>query len=232
MANQFNVGSLTTDKLAKTLDHSLLKPHLTDEDVHAGIETGIRCRVASVTVKPYHVPMAVEMVAGSDVLVSTVIGFPHGSHTTTTKAFEAHEAVENGAHELDMVLNIGKLRSGEDDFVRDDIGAVVEATGDHSIVKVILENAYLGDEEKKHACRLAEEAGAAFVKTSTGFAPSGCTVEDLRLMRDSVGSNVEVKAAHGVRTLDMVLEVIEAGATRIGATATESIIEEFKRRQE
>jgi deoxyribose-phosphate aldolase len=225
---QIDVRSLTREQLAKTIDHSLLRPELSDEEVRAGTELAKRCHVASVCVKPCHVRLAAEILAGSDVKVSTVIGFPHGSQTTDTKAFEAREAVANGATELDMVINIGKLRSGDDDYVRNDIQAVVEAAGDRAIVKVILENAYLSDAEKVRACRLAEGAGAAFVKTSTGFAPTGCTIEDLRLMRASVSPHIQIKAAHGVRTLDAVLEVLEAGATRIGATATERILEEFE----
>jgi len=231
MQRFLDVRSLTREQLAKTIDHSLLRPELTDDEVRAGIELAKRLHVASVTVKPCHVPLAARLLADSDVKVGTVIGFPHGSQTTATKGFEAREAVAAGAVELDMVINIGKLRSGDDDYVRDDIRTVVEAAGDRAIVKVILENAYLSDEEKVKACRLAEEAGAAFVKTSTGFAPTGCTLEDLRLMRASVGPHVQIKAAHGVRTLDAVLGVIEAGATRIGATATERILEEFEQRQ-
>jgi len=231
MGQTLDVRSLTREQLAKTIDHSLLRPELTDEEVRAGIELAKSHHVASVCVKPCHVRLAAELLAGSDVKVGTVVGFPHGSQATAVKAFEAREAVAGGAVELDMVINIGKLRSGDDDYVREDIRAVVAAAGERAIVKVILENAYLTDEEKVRACRLAEEAGAAFVKTSTGFAPTGCTLQDLRLMRASVGPRVQVKAAHGLRTLEAVLEAIEAGATRIGATATERILQEFEERQ-
>lgn len=231
MGQALDVRSLTREQLAKTIDHSLLRPELTDEEVRAGIELAKRHHVASVCIKPYHVRLAAELLAGSDVKVGTVVGFPHGSQAIAVKAFEAREAVADGAVELDMVINVGKLRSGDDDYVREDIRAVVAAAGERAIVKIILENAYLSDQEKVRACRLAEEAGAAFVKTSTGFAPTGCTLEDLRLMRVSVSPHVQVKAAHGLRSLDAVLEAIEAGATRIGATATERILQEFEERQ-
>jgi deoxyribose-phosphate aldolase len=226
---QLHVETLTYDQLAKTIDHSLLKPHLTNDDIRQGCDIAARYHVASVCVKPCHVPLAVKLLEGSDVKVGTVVGFPHGANTTETKAFEARQAVEQGAEELDMVINIGALRASQDDYVRDDIRAVVEAAGDQAIVKVILENHYLTDEEIVRACQLAEEAGARYVKTSTGYAETGCKVEDLKLMRVSVGPSVGVKAAHGVRDLDSALEVIAVGATRIGATQTEKIMEAFKR---
>jgi deoxyribose-phosphate aldolase len=165
------------------------------------------------------------------VKVSTVIGFPHGSSITAVKAFEAEQAIAEGAEELDMVLNIGRLRSGATDEVRADIRAVVEVAAGRALVKVILENAYLDEAQKLLGCRLSEEAGANFVKTSTGFAPSGATVEDLRLMSSTVSPRLEVKAAGGVRTLDALIEVMNAGATRVGATATQTILEEFKNRK-
>jgi deoxyribose-phosphate aldolase len=185
----------------------------------------------AVFVKPCHVRLAAKVLAGSDVKVGTVVGFPHGSSTTAIKAAEARDALVDGAVELDMVMNIGELRSGHDEYVEEDIRAVVEAARGKAIVKVILENAYLNDDQKIRACKLVESAGADFVKTSTGFAPSGATIEDLKLMRASVGPNVQVKAAGGVRTLDALLEVIDVGCTRIGATATATILDEFLRRQ-
>jgi deoxyribose-phosphate aldolase len=223
--------TITLEQLAKTIDHSLLKPEMTAGEVIAGCETARRFHVASVCVKPCHVALAANILAGGDVAVGTVIGFPHGSTTTAAKAAEAKEAIANGATELDMVLNIGELRSGHSDFVREDIRAVVEAARGKAIVKVILENAYLTDEQKVAACKLCEAAGAHFVKTSTGFAPTGATVADLKLMRSSVGPHMHVKAAHGVRTLDAALEMIDAGAVRIGAIATAAILEEFQARQ-
>jgi deoxyribose-phosphate aldolase len=222
---------LTPARLAKVIDHSLLRPELTDAEVRAGVELAARYHVASVTVKPYHVRLAASLLAGSDVQVGTVVGFPHGSQTTAAKVAEAREAVAAGATEVDMVINIGKLRSKDDGYVRGDIAAVVEAARPQALVKVILETSYLTPEEKVRGCRLAEAAGAAFVKTSTGFGLSGATVEDVRLMRATVGPAVQVKAAHGVRTLEAVLAMLEAGATRVGATATEAILEAFMARQ-
>jgi deoxyribose-phosphate aldolase len=223
--------TLTYEQLAKTIDHSLLRPELDETEVIAGCELAKRYHVASVCVKPCHVTLAAGILAGSDVAVGTVIGFPHGAHTTATKVYEAHDALMNGAVELDMVMNIGELRAGHDDYVRRDIAAVVEAARGKAIVKVILENSYLTDAQKVQACKLAESAGADFVKTSTGFAPSGAQLPDLRLMRATVGARVQVKAAGGVRTLDAALDVIDAGATRIGATATAVILDEFRRRK-
>ena len=223
---------ITYEKLAKVIDHSLLRPELTSEEVVSGCELAKRYHTATVCVKPCHVTLAAKILEGSDVLVSTVIGFPHGANTTTVKVFEAQEAMDNGARELDMVLNIGELRSGNLDYVRADIQAVCKAAHARNVrVKVILENAYLSDDQKVQACQLCEQAGADWVKTSTGFAPSGATLEDLRLMRASVSPKVQVKAAGGVRTLDMLLAVIDAGCTRSGATATAAILDEFKKRQ-
>jgi deoxyribose-phosphate aldolase len=205
------VENLSYEQVAKTIDHSLLRPELDLDFVLA---------------------FAVELLDGSDVFVSTVVGFPHGSSATETKVFESKRAIELGAREIDMVLNIGRLKSGRADEVRDDIAAVVSAAAAKEvIVKVIFENAYLDDAQKELACRLSEEAGAAFVKTSTGFAPGGATIDDLKLMRRCVGPHVQVKAAGGVRTLDALLEVMAVGVTRIGATATETILEEFKARK-
>jgi deoxyribose-phosphate aldolase len=226
------VANLTYEQVAKTIDHSLLRPELDLDFVREGVGLARRYGVASATVRPADVALAVELLEGSDVFVSTVVGFPHGSSSTETKAFEAERAVELGAREVDMVLNIGRLRSGRADEVRDDIAAVVAvAQAKGAIVKVIFENAYLDDAQKELACRLSEEAGAAFVKTSTGFAPGGATIDDLKLMRRCVGPHVQVKAAGGIRTLDALLEVMAVGVTRIGATATETMLEDFKARK-
>jgi deoxyribose-phosphate aldolase len=223
--------TITYEQLAKTIDHSLLRPELTEADVIAGCQLAHHYHVASVCVKPCHVRLACEQLADSDVKVGTVVGFPHGAHTTFVKVAEARDALANGAEELDMVLNIGELRSGNYDFVRQDIQAVVKAAGGRALVKVIFENAYLNDEQKKIACQLTEQAGADFVKTSTGFAPGGATLEDVRLMRQSVSPHIQVKAAGGVRSLDAALAMIDAGVTRMGATATAAILDEFARRQ-
>jgi deoxyribose-phosphate aldolase len=226
------VANLTYEQVAKTIDHSLLRPELDLDFVRDGVELARRYGVASATVRPADVTFAVDLLKGSDVFVSTVVGFPHGSSSTETKAFEAERAVELGAREIDMVLNIGRLCSGRAEEVRDDIAAVVAvARAKGAIVKVIFENAYLDDTQKELACRLSEEAGAAFVKTSTGFAPSGATIDDLKLMRRCVGPHVQVKAAGGIRTLDALLEVMAVGVTRIGATATETMLEDFKARK-
>ncbi len=228
MAARLSSKTITYEQLARVIDHSLLKPELTEADVIAGCELAARYHVASVCVKPADVALAARLLKGSDVAVGTVIGFPHGSSTTAVKVFEAQDALANGAVELDMVINIGALRSGKYDFVRDEIHAVVEAAKGKALVKVILENAYLTDEQKVTACQLAEAAGADFVKTSTGFAPTGATIEDVKLMRRSVSERVQVKCAHGVRTLQALLDMIDAGVTRSGATATAAILDEFK----
>ena len=227
-----NSKTITYEQLAKTIDHSLLKPELTEADITAGCQLAARYHVASVCVKPSFVPLAVEILKGSDVAVGTVIGFPHGGSTTAVKVCEAQDAMDNGAVELDMVINIGELRSGNREYVLGDIRAVVKAGHKRgALVKVILENAYLTNEEKVLGCQLAELAEADFVKTSTGFAASGATLDDLRLMRATVGPQVQVKAAGGVRTLDALLAVIDAGCTRSGATATAAILDEFKQRK-
>ena len=224
-------GGLTVAQVAKMIDHSLLRPELTAGDVRAGCDLAVRHDVASVCVKPADVALAARAIADSDVLVGTVVGFPHGSSTTRVKVAEAQAALEDGARELDMVINIGRLRGGgEDEAVAADIHAVVEA-GAGAIVKVIFENAYLTDEEKVRACRLTEQAGAHFVKTSTGFAPSGATLQDVRLMRANCSVHVLVKAAGGVRTLDTLLDFVEAGAVRFGATATETILGDLAARR-
>lgn len=221
----------TCENIAKMIDHSLLRPFLTQEEITEGLETAKRYHCATVCVHPEDVARAASFLKGSDVKVSTVIGFPHGAHTTDVKVYEAKRALEDGAVELDMVLNIGRLLSGEYDYVRQEIRQIVElAHASGAIVKVILENCYLSRELIRIGCEISEQAGADFVKTSTGFGTGGATLEDLRLMRDSCSPAVKIKAAGGVRTLDDVLKVIEAGTDRFGATATVSILEECKRR--
>jgi len=230
---KYSSETITYEQLAKVIDHSLLRPELTEADVFAGCELAARYHVATVCVKPCHVTLAKEALRDSDVIVSTVVGFPHGSNHTVIKVAEAALAMDEGALELDMVLNIGQLRSGKHDFVRDDIQAVCDAAHARGVkVKVIFENAYLTDEEKVIACQLSEAAGADWVKTSTGFASSGATLDDLRLMRANVSENIQVKAAGGVRTLPALLDVIDAGVTRCGATATATILDDFRRMKE
>jgi deoxyribose-phosphate aldolase len=224
------VRDVIYERLAKAIDHSLLAPELTVAEVHAGCELAAGYEVASVCVRPADVALARGALEGSGVAVGTVVGFPHGSHTTATKVFEAERALADGATELDMVISIGRLRSGEDEAVREDIAAVTSVAAGRALVKVILENAYLSDDEKVRGCKLAEAAGADFVKTSTGFAPGGATIADLRLMRASVSPAVKVKAAGGVRSLDALLEVISVGADRVGASQTAAILDDFARR--
>jgi deoxyribose-phosphate aldolase len=185
-----SIATLAYEQIAKTIDHSLLRPELTDSELIAGCDLAREYHVASVCIKPSSVPLAVRILQGSDVLVGTVVGFPHGSSTTRVKTYEARQALDDGAAELDMVINIGWLRSGEDQRVEDDIRAVVNEAKGRALVKVILENAYLTDDEKVRGCHVVEAAGADFVKTSTGFAPSGATLDDLRQMRASVSPHV------------------------------------------
>ncbi|CAN5548778.1 deoxyribose-phosphate aldolase [soil metagenome] len=223
-------ADVTVAQIAKVIDHSLLKPEMTVDEVLAGCELAARYDTASVCCRPVDVVRCVRALSGTDVAVGTVIGFPHGSNLTATKAFEAERAMEQGATELDMVLQIGLLRSGLIDEVQADIAAVVAVGGDTAIVKVILENAYLTDDEKVAACHAVEAAGAAYVKTSTGFAPSGATLDDLKLMRATVSPQVKVKAAGGVRTLDALIDCLNVGIDRCGATATAAIVDELRAR--
>jgi deoxyribose-phosphate aldolase len=223
-----NSQTITLEQFAKTIDHSLLQPQLTEAEVIAGCELAARYHTASVCVKPHHVKLAKRLLAESDVLVSTVVGFPHGSSTTETKIAEARQALEEGAVELDLVINYGELRSGHLDYVREEVKTICDLAHSHDAkVKVIFENAYLTDEQKIAACKLCDEARADWVKTSTGFAPTGAIVADIKLMRANVSDRVQVKAAHGVRTLAAALEMIDAGATRIGATATAAMCDDF-----
>jgi deoxyribose-phosphate aldolase len=227
-----SIATLTERDIAKMIDHSLLRPELDDAFIEDGCRLAARYDVATVCVRPADVRRAKALLEGTDVAVSATVGFPHGNHRTETKVFEARQALADGATELDMVLQIAALRSGRDADVQADIAAVVEvAHAAGAIVKVIFENAYLDDDQKVRACRLAEAAGVDFVKTSTGFAPGGATHHDLRLMRANTSPHIEIKAAGGVRTLDALLAVMELGVTRIGATATEAIIEEFRARK-
>ena len=227
-----SIVSLTERDIAKTIDHSLLRPELDDAFVEDGCRLAARYDVASVCVPPVHVRRAAAILAGTDVAVGTVVGFPHGYATTETKVDETRQALADGATEIDMVIQIGALKSGRDAEVQADIAAVVEvAHAGGAILKVIFENAYLTDDEKVRACQLTEAAGGDYVKTSTGFAASGATHDDLRLMRASASPHIGVKAAGGVRSLDALLEVMALGVTRIGATVTAAIIDDFRARR-
>ena len=212
-------------KLNKTIDHTILNADATKEAVIKVIDEAKKYEFASVCLEPCWVSLAAERLKDSNVKVCTVIGFPLGANTKTVKAFEAKEAVENGADEVDMVLNIGALKSGDDALVLEDMKAVREAAKD-AVVKVILETCLLTDDEKKKACALAKEAGLDFVKTSTGFSTAGATVEDVKLMRDAVGDTMGVKASGGIRDTKTAEAMIAAGASRIGASKSIAIIGE------
>ncbi len=232
MMTMLSSKTITAQQLAKVIDHSMLKPEMTEQDLIDGCELAARYHTATVCVKPCHVKLAAKILSGTDVKVCTVIGFPHGSHLPAIKVAESQQAMDDGAVELDMVQNVGALRSGQTDYVQAEMQAICDVAHARNVkVKVILENAYLTDDQKIQACQLAEAAGADWVKTSTGYAPTGATIEDLKLMRATVSEKVQVKAAGGVRTLDGVLAAIDAGCTRCGASATAAIMDEFEKRQ-
>lgn len=216
---------MTKQEFLSKVDHSLLKPQLTREEIMEGLQFAKENHCASVCINPCNLDMAREVLAGTDVKIGTVIGFPSGAHTTFSKVAEAVDAYARGAVELDMVIDIGALRNGEYEDVKKDIEAVVNATP--GIVKVILETAFLTKEEIRKGCELTEEAGAAYVKTSTGFVPSGAAAEDIRLMRETVSEKVHVKAAGGINNLADCMAMIEAGSDRIGISRTKAILEEF-----
>jgi deoxyribose-phosphate aldolase len=217
--------------VAKMIDHSLLNPTLTWDDLEHGIALARAYDVASVCIMPYALKHCAERLRGSNVRASTTIGFPHGGHTMAIKVAEARQALADGGEELDMVVNISKVLSGDWAYVRHDIGAVVEET--HAAgqkVKVIFENAYLNDDQKIRLCEVCAELRADWVKTSTGYAPSGATDADLMLMRKHSPPYVQVKAAGGIRDLDALLRVRALGVTRCGATRTASMLDEARRR--
>lgn len=221
----------TYEQIAKMIDHSLLNPTLTERELIEGCQIARRYDVASVCIMPYYLKRCAELLAGSSVLPSTTIGFPHGGHTTAIKVAEAQQALADGGVELDMVVNISKVLSGDWDYVRQDIQAVIEVThGAGGKVKVIFENCYLKDEHKIRLCEICGELGADWVKTSTGYGMGGATDDDLKLMRAHAPASVQVKAAGGVRTLDRLLEVRALGVTRAGATRTVEILEECRQR--
>ena len=219
----------TYQQVAKTIDHSLLKPEMTRAEVQAGCEIAKKYEVASVCCKPADVKFCADLLKGTDVEVGTVVGFPHGSSDTETKVFETKLAISHGATEIDMVINIGWMKSGMYEEVQTDIAAVVQAA-EGKCVKVILENAYLTKEEIAKGSKLVEAAGADYVKTSTGYAPTGATLEDIKIMKENVSSKVKVKSAGGVRTLDVLLEYLDAGISRTGATTTAIMLDEFAER--
>ena len=222
---------LTYDLIAKRIDHSLLQPTLTEEELEAGCRTAAEYGVASVCIKPFAVALASRLLRGTGVEVGTTIGFPHGGHATSVKVFESKQAILDGATELDMVVNIGQVLGGHWAAVAADVEAVVETAHERdAIVKVIFENCFLNDEQKVRLCRICGEIGADYVKTSTGYGSSGATREDLILMRKASPQRVKLKAAGGVRTLDQAIEVVELGCDRFGASKTAEILDDLKAR--
>jgi deoxyribose-phosphate aldolase len=221
----------SVESIAKVIDHSLLNPVMTDDLLLEGIETALKYKVASVCIKPYFVSRAAKLLAGSGVAVGSVVGFPHGGHTTAVKVLEAQQALQSGATELDMVVNIGKVLSGDWDFVEKDLRAVVGlCKAGKAVSKIIFENCYLQDEHKIKLCQICEIIGPDFVKTSTGYGSSGAKNEDLKLMRAYSPPSIQIKAAGGIRNLDRLLEVLDLGVTRVGATATAAILDEAAQR--
>lgn len=218
---------LTRASLATYMDHTLLKPEATAADIDRIVAEARQYGTASVCVNPYWVTRVAAGLAGSGVKTCTVIGFPLGATSTASKVAETRDATAHGAQEIDMVINIGELKAGNDDAVRSDISAVANAThGAGALLKVIIETCLLSDEEKRRACELSVAGGADFVKTSTGFSTGGATTADITLMRETVGPELGVKASGGIRTLEAAEAIIEAGATRLGVSAAVSILEE------
>jgi deoxyribose-phosphate aldolase len=217
--------------IAKMIDHSLLIPTMTVEDLEAGIDLAIAFDTASVCIMPYYLRRCAQRLVGTTVKPSTTIGFPHGGHTTAIKAAEAQRAIDDGCEELDMVVNISKVLSRDWNYVRDDIASVIDvAHRAGQKVKVIFENCYLQDEHKIRLCEICGELKADWVKTSTGYGTGGATVEDLQLMRKHTPNHVQVKAAGGVRDMDMLLKVREIGVTRIGSSRTAEMLNDCRQR--
>lgn len=212
-------------EIANMIDHTLLKPDSTKEQIINLCKEAKEYQFATVCVNPYWVPTVTQELKGSEVGITTVIGFPLGSTSTTTKMSETRDAIHAGATEIDMVINIGELKSGNDEAVRKDIEGVVLAANKAAVIKVIIETGYLTNEEKQKACKLSKEAGADFVKTSTGFGPGSATPEDIALMREAVGPEMGVKASGGVRDLETANNVIAAGANRIGTSSGKEIVQ-------
>lgn len=213
-----------SEKMADYIDHTLLRPEATEQDIIKLCREAVEMNFYSVCINPSYVKIAARELEGDPVKVCVVVGFPLGVTTTAVKTYEAAEAVENGAEEVDMVIHVGHLKNGNDQYVLDDIAAVVRAAKG-KIVKVIIEAALLTDDEKVRACQLAKKAGAAFVKTSTGFGPGGATIADIELMRETVGPDLGVKASGGIKNREAALRMIKAGATRIGTSSGITIIE-------
>jgi len=217
--------------ISKLIDHALLNPSLTAAQLEAGCRAAIEYDVASVCIMPFYLRRCAEILAGTSVIPSTVIGFPHGGHATAIKSAEARQAIGDGGRELDMVVNISAVCSGDWEYVRGDIEPIIKVGhGAGAKVKVIFENAYLNEEQKIRLCEICGELGADWAKTSTGFAASGASDEDVRLMRRHCPSGVQIKASGGIRTLDRVLSLQALGVTRIGTSSTAAILDEAKKR--
>lgn len=217
--------------IAKMIDHSLLNPTMTQSDLESGIQLALAYDAASVCIMPYHLKRCAERLAGSTVMPSTTIGFPHGGNASAIKVAEAKQAIADGGRELDMVVNISKVLSGDWQFVRDDIRGVIDvAHAAGQKVKVIFENCYLNDDQKKKLCEICGDLQADWVKTSTGYGSGGATLEDLKLMRKYSPTHVQVKAAGGVRDMDMLLIVRAAGVSRVGASRTQEMLEDCRAR--
>lgn len=223
--------NLTSKHIAKMIDHSLLRPDMTRAEIDEGCEIALKYNTASVCVRGYDVKYCAEKLQGSDVLISAVTGFPHGNSTTESKVFETEKAIDNGATEIDVVMPIGLVLSGEYDYMKKEISEVLNVcVKRNAILKVIFENHYLTKEQLIECCKICDSLNVDFVKTSTGYAPSGATVEDIKIMREYCKDSIEIKAAGGIRTLDQFIELYEAGATRQGTRATAQIIAEAIKR--
>lgn len=221
----------TYQDISKMIDHSLLNPALSVDELEAGIDVAVAYDVASVCILPYYMRHCTERLSGSTVRPSTTIGFPHGGHATAVKRAEAQQAVADGCEELDMVVNISQVLSGDWKYVQQDLAAVIDsAHAAHREVKVIFENCYLNDEQKIRLCEICSELGADWVKTSTGYGTGGATIDDLKLMRRHAADHVQVKAAGGIRDMDALLEVRALGVTRVGASRTAEMLDECRRR--
>ncbi|MBL8809939.1 MAG: deoxyribose-phosphate aldolase [Planctomycetaceae bacterium] len=223
--------TFTYEEISRMIDHSLLKPSTTFEDFEIGCRMAVAYKAASVCIQPHYLKRCAQILEGSGVRASTVIGFPHGGHCTSVKVAEARQALADGGEELDVVCNISRVLSGDWDFVTADLKAVIEVTHDAGQkVKVIFENCYLNDEQKIRLCEICTELKADWVKTSTGYGTGGATMDDLRLMRKHAGPEVQVKAAGGIRDMDALLECRTIGVSRIGASATQAMLDECRLR--
>ncbi|MBQ6655283.1 MAG: deoxyribose-phosphate aldolase [Erysipelotrichaceae bacterium] len=220
---------LKPEELAKMIDHTLLKPYSTDEDLKNLCKAAREYNFKTVAINNCHIPLCNKELEGTDILTDAAVGFPLGAMTIEAKVFEAEDAIEKGAGEVDYVVNIGKVKSGDWDYVREEMERIVAACHKHSIIcKVIFENCYLVDEEKRTLCRIAVETGIDFIKTSTGMGTGNATLEDVRLMKECVGDRVKVKAAGGIRNAADALKFIEAGASRLGTSAGKVIVDQYR----